>query len=315
MNVEHLRYFIEIGRAGSISKAAGRLFISPQGLNKVVTSIEAEVGAKLIERTHGGSKLTDDGAAFLAFSAETIANYDDMVKRFARDRRKAMRKNPFTIGATPYTLHTVLQEPMYAEGLEGIRLEEMAPSSILETLRQGGGPKLFVTDFFDGSSLARQALGEFSFRPLFRTYLGIIRHRDFPLAEGGLESKSLLDVPLICYRDESIDWIIEKTFGDDPPRNMLLRTSNTEQLIKWVVSKRAVCLLDSFAYHRLSVTDADAAGPIVFSPVVDMPAVTTGFLFRADGPGEPEQAFMDAFAASFRQEYAAYCRRNPLPEP
>lgn len=51
MQVDAFRYFIELARAGSFNKAAQRSFITQQGLNKAISTLEDELGMKLVERS------------------------------------------------------------------------------------------------------------------------------------------------------------------------------------------------------------------------------------------------------------------------
>ena len=59
-----MRYFVELANAGSFSAAARNLFISPQGLNKAIGTIEREFGSKLVERNRHGIVLTPEGKVF-----------------------------------------------------------------------------------------------------------------------------------------------------------------------------------------------------------------------------------------------------------
>lgn len=61
MQVNHLRYFAEVARCGSINQAAQLLFISPQALSSSIASLEAELGYKLFKRYHHGMVLTEPG--------------------------------------------------------------------------------------------------------------------------------------------------------------------------------------------------------------------------------------------------------------
>lgn len=54
MDVGGLGSFVAIYEDGSITKAAKRLFISPQGLSKSLAKLEAELGIPLFSRTHKG---------------------------------------------------------------------------------------------------------------------------------------------------------------------------------------------------------------------------------------------------------------------
>lgn len=304
MNIDHLRYFIAVSEGGSITKAAKQHFISPQGMNKAVSAMEAELGTRLFERTHRGVRLTKEGKAFLEFARSTLDAYEGLAADFARDRREAIRAAKLTVGATTYALHTVLEDPFGGEDGDVVRIEELSPSAILEQAGVSDGSKLFITDLFEGSSLAARALEAHTFAPIFETNFGVVSHVGFPLEAKQLMAEELRGLNLVCFRDESIDWVLEKTFGEDIPSSIVLRTSNTEQLIRRVMSKRCALLLDSFAFRRRLELGEGQAGNLRFTPVVDMPKVTVGFLRRADLElSASESMLMGEIERSFRQRY------------
>ena len=47
MDIRQMRYFLEICKFGSISQAAGSLFISQQGLSSAIRRLEQELGCDL----------------------------------------------------------------------------------------------------------------------------------------------------------------------------------------------------------------------------------------------------------------------------
>lgn len=311
MNIDQLRYLMEIGRTGSMTKAAQQLFISPQGLIKAIASLEAELGCNLVVRSHHGTTLTSEGRRFMKFAEETVSRFDGIIDDFAAQRREAIRNRPFSMGATSYSFHTVLRKLTETDEYSLIHLEEMAPSAILESLKTAGNKRIFFTDLFEGSSLAEQIRQASSFETVFKTNFGIIYHRDFHVPEGPLSALGLTEFPLVCYRDESMDWIIERTFGAPQPENIFLRTSNFELLFGQVKQARAACL-DSFAYHTMASNEVGLLETVLFKPVVDMTTVTIGFAFRKDDADNTvEKLFADEFTASFRREHAAYFKRYP----
>lgn len=79
MQVDAFRYFIELARAGSFNKAAQRSFITQQGLNKAISTLEDELGMKLVERTHAGVELTAAGKLFLGHAQTIFDDYKDMM--------------------------------------------------------------------------------------------------------------------------------------------------------------------------------------------------------------------------------------------
>lgn len=61
MEIRVLRYFVEIARCGSMSKAAESLHVSQSALSKQMSELEAELGKKLFKRVSRGLLLTDEG--------------------------------------------------------------------------------------------------------------------------------------------------------------------------------------------------------------------------------------------------------------
>src|SRR6266404_2273054 len=66
MELRHLRYFVAIAEAGSMTVAAGRkLHTSQPSLSRQIRDLEEEVGAQLLTRGARGIELTPAGRAFL----------------------------------------------------------------------------------------------------------------------------------------------------------------------------------------------------------------------------------------------------------
>src|SRR6516162_765221 len=66
MELRHLRYFIAVADAGSLTVAAEqKLHTSQPSLSRQIRDLEQEVGAQLINRGAHGIELTSAGRAFL----------------------------------------------------------------------------------------------------------------------------------------------------------------------------------------------------------------------------------------------------------
>src|SRR6202034_3515444 len=66
MELRHLRYFVAVAEAGSLTEAAARkLHTSQPSLSRQIRDLEAEVGAELLTRRARGIELTPAGRAFL----------------------------------------------------------------------------------------------------------------------------------------------------------------------------------------------------------------------------------------------------------
>src|ERR1700675_1535457 len=66
MELRHLRYFVAVAEAGSLTVAAERtLHTSQPSLSRQIRDLEVEVGAQLLTRGARGIELTPAGRAFL----------------------------------------------------------------------------------------------------------------------------------------------------------------------------------------------------------------------------------------------------------
>ena len=65
MELRHLRYFVAVAEAGSLTEAAERkLHTAQPSLSRQIRDLENEVGAQLLIRNPRGIELTAAGKAF-----------------------------------------------------------------------------------------------------------------------------------------------------------------------------------------------------------------------------------------------------------
>ncbi len=83
MELRHLRYFVAVAEALSVTRAASRLNIAQPALSHQVKSLEKEVGTPLLHRLPRGVALTGPGALF-AEDARAILAAVDAAKTRAR---------------------------------------------------------------------------------------------------------------------------------------------------------------------------------------------------------------------------------------
>ena len=76
MNQRQLKYFLEVYTQGSITLAANRLFISPQGLSKTIAALEKELGVQLFLHKHNRIIPTEHAARLTIHAQHIIDEYD-----------------------------------------------------------------------------------------------------------------------------------------------------------------------------------------------------------------------------------------------
>ncbi len=102
MELRHLRYFVAVAEAGSVTRAAERLGIQQPPLSQQIAALEAEIGVSLFDRSARRLTLNDAGRLFLEGARRTLAEAQDAaeaVRRFDRGEQGRL-----TLGATSSAL-------------------------------------------------------------------------------------------------------------------------------------------------------------------------------------------------------------------
>ena len=79
MELNHLRYFFEVAKAGSFTGASKVLRVSQPSISKIVQLLEESEGAKLFNRNKNGVELTSIGKMYF-FRCQNIFNEIEQIK-------------------------------------------------------------------------------------------------------------------------------------------------------------------------------------------------------------------------------------------
>ena len=68
MNILHIKYAVEVAKAGSLNKAAEKLLTAAPNVSRAIKDLEADIGITIFERTAKGMELTPDGEEFISYA-------------------------------------------------------------------------------------------------------------------------------------------------------------------------------------------------------------------------------------------------------
>src|SRR5262245_51692140 len=139
MELRHLRYFVAVADARSVSRAAGRLGLTQPGLSRQVRDLEAELGVRLFDRVGRRIELTAEGDDLLQRSRDLLAGVESL-----SERARALQVGEagiLRVGATPQSPQSVHVEfsPRYrrAHPAVEIQLTEDGGRALLGRLSRG----------------------------------------------------------------------------------------------------------------------------------------------------------------------------------
>ena len=178
MELRHLRYFIAVAEAGSLTVAAQRMLHTSQpSLSRQIRDLEDEVGAQLLTRRARGIELTPAGRAFLEHARSVLSQVEAATEAA---RRVAHPSKPrFAMGFL--TGHELTWMP------EALRILRDELPNIDVMISSQYSPELanaIVKGNVDAAFLRRErGVPELAFRPLVKEPLVVVLPSDHRLAK------------------------------------------------------------------------------------------------------------------------------------
>ena len=82
MNILHMKYAVEVAKAGSLNKAAQTLLIAQPNLSRSIKELEGELGITIFDRSAKGMKPTLEGEEFLGYAQNILRQIEQMEKMY-----------------------------------------------------------------------------------------------------------------------------------------------------------------------------------------------------------------------------------------
>ena len=177
MELRHLRYFVAVAEAGSLTVAAEqRLHTSQPSLSRQIRDLEDEVGAQLLTRRARGIELTPAGRAFLDHARSVLSQVEAATEAARRVAHPA--KPCFSMGFLTGHELTWMPEALRILHDELPNVDVMISSQYSPLLADG-----LSKGKIDAAFLRRErGMPELAFRPLVKEPLMVILPIDHRLA-------------------------------------------------------------------------------------------------------------------------------------
>ena len=139
MNIDFVRSFFVVVKAGSLNRAAEQLHISQSTLTRQIQTLENDLGGKLFERSTAGVALTAAGQFLLENMRPVVGSFDSIAssaREIATGRSGTVRVG-YLLSATTEFLNPVLAAMRRARPDAKVTLFDLTPAEQIEALRNG----------------------------------------------------------------------------------------------------------------------------------------------------------------------------------
>lgn len=244
MNQKQLLYFLEVYRSCNIQAAADKLYMTHQGLSRIIRSLEDELGQPLFIRSNRGLEPTD-------FAATLIPHVQRLLDEYATIQGIHTLTSQEKSVVTIYTLDHILA--YFGAGfVTGFHAEypditlsvlDTTDEAALESLLAGKSDFALVNGPIDNT--------RFTATPLFFARYCFRMHKDHPLAQKDtLRFEDFRGQKLIgkgrayhCFRTNIDRYLLEAGIDIDVP----IETSDEELMMELVEQNIAIAATYDFS--------------------------------------------------------------------
>ena len=268
MELRHLRYFVAVAEAGSLTVAAARkLHTSQPSLSRQIRDLEQEVGAQLLTRRARGIELTPAGRAFLDHARSVLSQVEAAGEAARRVAHPA--KPCFAMGFLTGHELTWMPEVIKILRDELPNIDVMISSQYSPVLADG-----LSKGKIDAAFLRReQGVPDLAFRVLVKEPLMVILPSDHELAAlKAISPRDLVGETFVIVSNTApvlrgvIDNYLKRSEIKITPAH---EADHVTMGLSLIVSTRGVGLLPAYAQNFLpsSVTSRPLKG---YTPTVDL---------------------------------------------
>lgn len=101
MNIQHMKYAVEVARVGSLNKAAENLYVALPNMSRAIRELENDLGIVIFERSAKGVTLTPEGDEFIGY-AKGILRQIHHVEKLYRESGPAKQKFSISVPRACY---------------------------------------------------------------------------------------------------------------------------------------------------------------------------------------------------------------------
>ncbi|NHM31156.1 LysR family transcriptional regulator [Neobacillus terrae] len=252
MEIRHLRYFLEVGKQKSVTRAAETLHISQPALSKMIKSLEDEIGIPLMIRSNKQNEITDAGNVVMEYAQKMTSLMDEM--NTTLNDMTNLKRGRIHIGLPPIIGSLFFPKVMAKfhrdyPNIE-IKITEYGGARVVKSVEEG--------EFELGVAVLPIDEKELNVFPFLAEEMRLLVPYSHRYANREyVELKELVDEEFIFYHEEfSLHDIMRKKFineGFEP--KILFKTSQWDFMTEMVAAQMGVTILPESICERASHED------------------------------------------------------------
>ncbi|HEO8422429.1 LysR family transcriptional regulator [Niallia sp. FSL W8-0635] len=280
MNIEQLKYIVEISNAGSLKTAAQKVNISLPALSQSVTKLEKELNVEIFHRSRKGSYPTAEGKVLIQKAndvLEKLQEFYDHAESFTHTLKGELK-----IATFPGPLDLLADQiTLYKKDFPFIKasIEEDNSQHIIEKIKKEEVDIGLI--IYNDEDIQKNK--NILFHKLYDGCMVVAVNKQSPLANNTyITEKMLENQPIILYNDHSILDFMQNLNTLENNMEILFTTNNVET-IRYALERNTAINI-GYDYAFKTITGLANNNSYVTIPFVDtlMNTYYFGYIYAAN---------------------------------
>lgn len=185
MNILHMKYAVEVAKAGSLSKASENLLIAQPNLSRSIKELEADLGIVIFDRTAKGMFVTPEGDEFINM-AKGILSQIEQIEHYYKEGTVKKQKFSVSVPRACYISEAFAEfslclnddpaEIFYQEtNSQGTIKNVLENSYDLGIIRYAENYDVYFKSLLEEKGLVYELLTEFSYRLIMNSQSSLLQ--------------------------------------------------------------------------------------------------------------------------------------------
>lgn len=243
MNLEQMKYIVEVAKTKSITAASKNLFVTPSAISQSIIQLEEELGLKLFNRSRQGVTITSEGYSIIDGALEITERLEQIKEDALFHQKKSNEhiKLAAVAGVMPLLIRHI---SIFKKDHPDVQIEiiEMSTNEILDAMKQDQ-VEFGVISMRSSDSNKTNFLKGMKYRVITESVIGAIVPISFEIAsKKSITADELKQQNLIIYKDNFLDWFVEDFSATYGSLNVMITTNNTEVLYRFLEGRLGISI-------------------------------------------------------------------------
>ncbi|WP_108670344.1 LysR family transcriptional regulator [Peribacillus acanthi] len=248
MNIEQMKYMVEVAKERSITKAAAKLHISPSAVSQAIAQLESEMGLVIFNRSKKGMHPTNEGNMIISKSYEILHKIQELQEEI--DQNKKGKDKVLRVACAPAMTYIVYDAFLsFTKTFSDVKvmIEELDQDKILEAMKIGS-IDLAISPF--SKSELEEATYEYGigFELIYKGFICVCVNSQSKLASlQSISPEDLKNEKVVIYNSNRGKMFNERHL---PNKDIFVSSNNIEVLRTAILHSHAFTLIFNFTFKN-----------------------------------------------------------------